>query len=141
MRALLSPILLICWRHSWFAYIRTLNKQRRRCRIIHTTHPASSAIGVQFRLLSDSGSSNIDNEADGAIRLFLFERGSEGIDAGIIEQAERSRLVDHCVPIREGQGSMGLRVPQGERKRRSYCGLSRVVIGRMRRAMVSRGLR
>ena len=103
MRSLLSPILLICWRHSWFAYIgkHALNKQRQRCRIIHTTHPASSAIGVQFRSLSESGSSNIGNEADGAIRLFLFECGSKAIGAGITEQTERSKLGDHCVPIRE----------------------------------------
>ena len=65
-------------------------------------YPASSAIGVQFRSLPESGSSDIGNEADGAIRLLLFERGSEAIGAGITEQAERSRLVDHCVPIREG---------------------------------------
>ena len=96
--------LLICWRHSWFAYIgkNALDKKRQRCRIIQTTHPASSAIGVQFRSLSESGSSNIDNEADGAIRLFLFECDSEAIGAGIAEQAERSRLGDHYVPIREG---------------------------------------
>ena len=31
----------------------------------------------------------------------MFERGSEAIGASITEQAERSRLVDHCVPIRE----------------------------------------
>ena len=66
------------------------------------THPASSAKGVQFRSLSESGSSNIDNEADGAIRLLSFERGSEAIGAGITEQAERSRLVDYCVSFREG---------------------------------------
>ena len=70
--------------------------------LIHTTHPSSSAKGLQFPSLSESGSSNIDNEADVATRLFLFERGSEAIGAGITEQAERSRLVDHCVPIREG---------------------------------------
>ena len=73
-------------------------------------------LGVQFRSLSESGSSNIDNEAVGVIRLFLYERGSEAIGAGITEQAERSRLVGNCVPIREGYGSTGLRVPQGERK-------------------------
>ena len=72
------------------------------CRIIYTTHPASSAIEVQFRSLSESGSSNIDNEVDGAIRLSLFECDSEAIGAGITEQAERSRVGDHCVPIREG---------------------------------------
>ena len=65
-------------------------------------HPASSAIGVQFRSLSESGSSNIDNEADGAVRLFLFGCNSEAIGAGITEQAERLRLGDHCVPIRKG---------------------------------------
>ena len=65
-------------------------------------HPASSAIGVQFRSLSENGSFNIDNQVEGVIRLFLFERGSEAIGAGITEQAERSRLVDRCVPIREG---------------------------------------
>ena len=52
--------------------------------------------------MSGSGSSNIDKEADGAIGLFVFERGFEAIGAGITEQAERSRLVDHCVLIREG---------------------------------------
>ena len=45
--------------------------------------PASSAVGVQFRSLSESGSSNIDNDADGAIRLFLFDCDSEAIGAGI----------------------------------------------------------
>ena len=65
-------------------------------------HPASSAKGVQFRSLSESGLSNIDSEADGAIGLFVLERGFEAIGAGITEQAERSRLVDHCVAIREG---------------------------------------
>ena len=96
--------LLICWRHSWFAYVgkNALNKKRRRCRIIHTTRLASSAVGVQFRSLSESGSSNMNNEADGAIRLFLFECDSEAIGTGITEQAERSRLGDHCVPIGEG---------------------------------------
>ena len=44
----------------------------------------------------------MDKELDGTIRLFLFERGSEAIGAGMSEQAERSRLVDHCLPIREG---------------------------------------
>ena len=52
--------------------------------------------------MSKSGSSNIDNEEDGAIKLFLFECDSEAIGAGITEQAERSRLGDHCVPIGEG---------------------------------------
>ena len=33
-------------------------------------HPAFSAKGVQFRSLSESGSSNIDNEADGATGCF-----------------------------------------------------------------------
>ena len=66
------------------------------------THPASSAIGVLFRSLSESGSSSIDTEPDGSIRLFPFERGFEAIGADISEQAERSRLVDHFVPIREG---------------------------------------
>ena len=84
---------------------------------------------AKYKHRTRSGSSNINNEKDEAIRLFLFERGSEVIDAGITEQAERSRLVDHRVPIREGYGSMGLRVPQGERKRRfilwSEQGLSR----------------
>ena len=72
------------------------------CWILYTTHTASNAIGVQFRSLSESGLSNVDNEANGANRLFLFERGSEAIGADITEQAERSRLVDHCVLIREG---------------------------------------
>ena len=96
--------LLICWRHSWFAYIgkNAPNKKRRRCRIIYTTHLASSAIGVQFRSLSESGSSNVDNEADGAMRLLLFECGSGAIGAGITEQAERSKLGDHYVSNREG---------------------------------------
>ena len=66
------------------------------------THPALSAIGVQFRSLSESGSSNMDNKEDGAIRLFLSGCDSDAIGAGITEQAERSRLGDHCVPIREG---------------------------------------
>ena len=66
------------------------------------TQSASSAIGDQFRSLSESGSSDIDDEVDGAIRLFLFKRGSEAIGASITEQAERSRLVGDCVPIREG---------------------------------------
>ena len=52
-------------------------------------HPVSSAIGVQFRSLSES-----DSKADGATRLFLFERGFEVIGAGITEQAKRSKLVD-----------------------------------------------
>ena len=68
---------------------------------MHTTYSASSAIGVQFRSLSECGSSNVDNEADGATKLFLFECDSEAIGAGITEQAERSGLGDHCVPIRE----------------------------------------
>ena len=70
--------------------------------MLHTAHPASSIIGVQFHSLSESESSNMDNEADGAIRLVLFERGAEAIGASITEQAERSRIVDQCVPIREG---------------------------------------
>ena len=65
-------------------------------------HPASSATGVQFHTLSESSSSNIDNEAGGAIRTFLFERGSEAIGTCIIEQAERSTLVNYCIPIMDG---------------------------------------
>ena len=57
---------------------------------------------AKYKQKRRSGSSNIDNEEDGAIRLFLFERDSEVIGAAITEQAERSRLVDHRVPIREG---------------------------------------
>ena len=65
------------------------------------TYPASSAIVVQFRNLSESGSCNVDDGVGGAIMLFVFERGSEAIGAGITMQTERSRRVDHCVPIRE----------------------------------------
>ena len=66
------------------------------------TPPASSAIEFQFHTLSESGSSNIDNDADGALRLFLFECDSGAISAGITEQAQRSRLGGNCVPLREG---------------------------------------
>ena len=58
----------------------------------------SSTIVVQFRSLSKSASSNLDDEADGAITLLLFGRGCEAIGAGITVQAERSILDNHCVP-------------------------------------------
>ena len=38
---------------------------------------------------------------DGAIRLFLFACGSEAIGADITMQAKRSRLVHHCVRVKE----------------------------------------
>ena len=57
---------------------------------------------IPFPFVVESGSSNIDSEADGVIRLFLFECGAEAIGAGLTEQAGRSRLGDHCVPNREG---------------------------------------
>ena len=31
----------------------------------------------------------------------MFERGSEAVGADVTVQAERSRLLDHCVPVRE----------------------------------------
>ena len=45
----------------------------------------------------------VDDGADIAVRLFLFERCSEAIGAGIAMQAERSRIVDNSVPMEEGK--------------------------------------
>ena len=38
----------------------------------------------------------------GAIRLFLFEGGSEASGTGVAMEAEGSRCVHNCVPVREG---------------------------------------
>ena len=58
------------------------------------TYPALSAIEVQFRSLPESGSVNVNHGAHKYIRLFMFERGSEAIGAGITVQAERQKLFD-----------------------------------------------
>ena len=93
-------------------------------------------------MLSESDSSNIDNEADGTTRLFLLDCDSETIGAGITEQAERSRLGDHFASQSgKAKGRWGCEFRKESVDGVSYCGLSRFVIGGMRRAMLGRGLR
>ena len=49
----------------------------------------------------EGGSADVDDGAHGAIRLFLFESGSEASGASIAMEAEGSRRVDDIVPVRE----------------------------------------
>ena len=80
----------------------TPNKERRRRRILHTTHPASSSMGVQFRSLARVARlNNVDDGSDGTVSLFLFERGPETVGACVAMQTEWSKFVDDSVPIRE----------------------------------------
>ena len=69
----------------------------------YTAHDASRS---EFHrdpvpLVSESGLANTDGRANGAIRLYLFERGYEAVGAGIVVQAERSRRVDYYVLVRQ----------------------------------------
>ena len=49
----------------------------------------------------EGGSADVDYGAYGAIRLFLFEGGSEASGASVAMEAEGSRRVDDRVPVRE----------------------------------------
>ena len=110
-------------------------------RILHTPHPASSAIGVQFRSLSESGSSNIDNEADGVIRLFLFERGSE-LSVLVLQSKRSGRdLLIVMSQSEKAKDRWGCESHKESANDYFYCGLSRVVIGHRRWTMLSRDLR
>ena len=69
----------------------------------NTPHDAS---GSEFHrgsvlLIVEGGSADIDDGAYGAIRLFLFEGGSEASGASVAMEAEASRRVDDRVPVRE----------------------------------------
>ena len=64
------------------------------------------ATGFEFHdgpvlLIVESGSANIDDGAYGAVRLLLFEGGSEPSGASVAMEAEGSYCVDDCVPVRE----------------------------------------
>ena len=68
-----------------------------------TPHDAS---GFEFHsgpvlLIVEGGSADVDDGAYGAIRLFLFESGSEASSASVAMEAEGSSRVDDCVPVRE----------------------------------------
>ena len=68
----------------------------------NTPHDAS---GFEFHgspvlLIIEGGSADIDDGAYSAIRLFLFEGGSETSGAGVVMEAEGPRRVDDRVPIR-----------------------------------------
>ena len=49
----------------------------------------------------EGGSADVDDGAYGAIRLFLFEGGSEASGAGVTMETEGPRRVDDRVPVRE----------------------------------------
>ena len=108
----------------------------------------ASAIGIQFHSLLESGSANVDYGADGAIRLFPFERGSEAIGASIKVLAERCRLDDHCVPPGKAKDRWGCEFRTESATIFAIVGvkstvapfLGRAVIGRMRWAMLGRNL-
>ena len=68
-----------------------------------TPHDAS---GFEFHrgpvlLIVEGGSADVDDGAYGAIRLFLFEGGSEASGASAAMEAKGSRRVDDRVPVRE----------------------------------------
>ena len=68
-----------------------------------TPHDAS---GFEFHrgpvlLIVEGDSADVDDGAYGAIRLFLFEGGSEASGASVAMEAEGSRRVDDRVPVRE----------------------------------------
>ena len=52
-------------------------------------------------LIVEGGSADVDDGAYGAIRLFLFEGGSEASGAGVAMEEEGPRRVDDRVPVRE----------------------------------------
>ena len=54
-------------------------------------------------LIIEGGSADIDDGAYRAIRLFLFEGGSEASGVGIAMEAEALRRVDDRVPVREDE--------------------------------------
>ena len=69
----------------------------------NTPHDAS---GFEFHrgpvlLIVEGGSADIDDRAYGAIRLFLFEGGSEASGTGVTVDVKGSRCVNDCVPVRE----------------------------------------
>ena len=68
-----------------------------------TPHDAS---GFEFHsgpvlLIVEGGSTDVDDGAYGAIRLFLFEGSSEASGASVAMEAKGSRRVDDRVPVRE----------------------------------------
>ena len=87
--------------------------------------------------------------ACGAIRLFLFEGGSEASGASVAMEAEGSRRVDDRLPVREDEywgcgefredGTNGILHYRGEIERGAL--FRGAVIGRMWRAMLGRNLR
>ena len=102
---------------------------------------ASSAIGVQFRSLSESGSSNIDNEADRATGCFCTSVAPR--PSTLTSQSKRSGRDLMAITSQSGKARdrRGCEFRKESANDVSYRGLSRVVIGRMRRAMLGRGLR
>ena len=68
-----------------------------------TPHDASSFEfhGGPVLLIVEGGSADVDDGAYGAIRLFLFDGGSEANSASVAMEAEGSSRVDDCVPVRE----------------------------------------
>ena len=69
----------------------------------NTPHDSS---GFEFHrgpvlLIVEGGSADIDDGAYGAIRLFLFEGGSEASGTSVAVGAEGSGRVNDCIPVRE----------------------------------------
>ena len=89
------------------AFVIRLNQEKHAeyvtAKATDTPHNAS---GFEFHggtvpFFSKFCSINIDDGADRAVRLFLFERCSQVIGASIAMQAERSILVFNSLPIWE----------------------------------------
>ena len=59
--------------------------------------------GSSVPFISESCLTNIDDWADRAVTLFLFERCSGTIGAGIAMRAKWLRLIDNSVPIGEDE--------------------------------------
>ena len=99
--------------------------------------------------MSEGCSANIDNGADGSVRLLLLESCSETIGAGIAVQAEWSRLVDNTVPNGKDKYRWAASSASRARTAASIGGvklkvgpfLSKDVIGRTRLAMLGKNLR
>ena len=118
----------------------------------NTPHDAS---GFEFHrgpvlFVVEGGSADVDDGAYGAIRLILFEGGSEASGASVAMGAEGSRRVDDRVPVRNttsigGAASSARRARTvssiAEVKSNAAPFLRRAVIGRMWRAMLGRNLR
>ena len=142
MRASLSPILWICWKeHSEYISAKSPN----------TLHDAPSFVFHRslVSLIGDGCSaSHVDDGSDRAVKLFLFERGSKAVGAGITMQVEQSRLVYNSIPIKKTSVCGTVSSARREQTSFSIVGvtlnvapfLSAAVIGRIRLAMLGRNL-